>query len=57
MSFGVLQARRFARQYKKLHDNVVAAVETVADNPAVGCAEERGASVPIPIGRELYAYA
>lgn len=40
MSYGVLQTRRFARQYKKLHDNIAAdvdtAVETVAENPTVG---------------------
>lgn len=40
MSHGVVQTRRFARQYKKLHDNIAAdvdaAVETVAGDPAVG---------------------
>ena len=40
MSFGVIQTRRFARQYKKLHDNVAAdvdaAVAIVAGNPAIG---------------------
>lgn len=40
MSFAVQQTRRFARQYKKLHDNVAAdvdaAVESVAENPSVG---------------------
>lgn len=40
MSYSVEQTRRFARQYKKLHDNIAAdvdaAVETVADNPAIG---------------------
>ena len=40
MSYGVLQTRRFARQYKKLHDNVIidvdAAIETVAQTPLVG---------------------
>ena len=40
MTYGVQQTRRFARQYKKLHDNVAAdvdsAVETVAANPTVG---------------------
>lgn len=40
MSYGVVQTRRFARQYKKLHDNVAAdvdkAIETVAESPAVG---------------------
>lgn len=40
MSYAVRQTRRFARQYKKLHDNIAsdvdAAVETVAATPAVG---------------------
>lgn len=40
MSYSVKQTRRFARQYKKLHDNVAAdvdkAVETVADTPTIG---------------------
>jgi mRNA interferase RelE/StbE len=40
MSYSVRQTRRFARQYKKLHDNIAvdvdAAVETVAASPAVG---------------------
>jgi hypothetical protein len=40
VSFDVRETRRFARQYKKLHGNIVvdvdAAVETVAENPAVG---------------------
>ena len=40
MSYGVQQTRRFARQYKKLYDNVIvdvdAAIETVAQNPLVG---------------------
>ena len=40
MSFTVRQTRRFARQYKKLHDNtaadVDAAVAVVAGDPAVG---------------------
>jgi mRNA-degrading endonuclease RelE of RelBE toxin-antitoxin system len=40
MSYGVRQTRRFARQYKKLHDNIAvdvdAAVETVATSPMVG---------------------
>ncbi len=40
MSYGVLQPRRFARQYKKLHDNIATdvdtAVETVAENPTIG---------------------
>lgn len=40
MNFTVRQTRRFARQYKKLHDNnavdVDAAVAVVAADPAVG---------------------
>ncbi len=40
MSFDVQQTRRFARQYKKLHDNVAADVDTavaqVADDPKIG---------------------
>jgi mRNA-degrading endonuclease RelE of RelBE toxin-antitoxin system len=40
MSWGVRQTRRFARTYKKLHDNAVAevdtAVEAVAQNPDIG---------------------
>lgn len=40
MSYDVLQTRRFARQYKKLHDNVAAdvdgAVEAAATNPNIG---------------------
>jgi mRNA-degrading endonuclease RelE of RelBE toxin-antitoxin system len=40
MSYGVRQTRRFARQYKRLHDNVAvdvdAAVEAVAVSPTVG---------------------
>lgn len=40
MSFSVVQTRRFGRQYKKLHDNIVedvnSAIETVAANPLVG---------------------
>lgn len=40
MSYDVRQTRRFARQYKKLHDNVAAdvdaAVEAVASDPAIG---------------------
>lgn len=39
-AYGVQQTRRFARQYKKLHDNVVVdvdiAVASVAENPAIG---------------------
>ncbi|WP_035384484.1 type II toxin-antitoxin system RelE/ParE family toxin [Ferriphaselus sp. R-1] len=40
MNYAVEQTRRFARQYKKLHDNVAAdvdnAVELVADKPSIG---------------------
>ncbi|MDP2751606.1 MAG: type II toxin-antitoxin system RelE/ParE family toxin [Rhodocyclaceae bacterium] len=40
MSYKVLQTRHFARQYKKLHDNVAAdveaAIDVVADNPTLG---------------------
>lgn len=40
MSYGLLQTRRFARAYKKLHDNVAAdvdaATEVVAADPTVG---------------------
>lgn len=40
MNFDVRQTRRFARQYKKLHDNVAAdvdhAVEQVVQNPKAG---------------------
>ena len=40
MSYSLRQTRRFARAYKKLHDNVVldvdAAAATVAADPAVG---------------------
>jgi mRNA-degrading endonuclease RelE of RelBE toxin-antitoxin system len=40
VSYGVKQTRRFARQYKKLHDNIVAdvdgAVEKIAANPSIG---------------------
>ena len=40
MSYALKQTRRFARSYKKLHDNVVvdvdAATAVVAENPAVG---------------------
>ncbi|WP_018987734.1 type II toxin-antitoxin system RelE/ParE family toxin [Aromatoleum toluclasticum] len=39
-AYGVQQTRRFARQYKKLHDNVVAdvdiAVASIAEDPAIG---------------------
>lgn len=38
--YEVVQTRRFARQYKKLHENIVAdvdrAVADVATNPAIG---------------------
>ncbi len=40
MSYGLQQTRRFARAYKKLHDNVTAdvdaATEVVAADPTVG---------------------
>jgi mRNA-degrading endonuclease RelE of RelBE toxin-antitoxin system len=40
MSYDVLQTRRFARQYKKLHDNVIAdvdnAVGLVTEDPEIG---------------------
>ena len=40
MSYAVEQTRRFARQYKKLHDNVAAdvdsAIERVAAEPTIG---------------------
>lgn len=40
MSYSLKQTRRFARAYKKLHDNIVADVDTateaVAVDPAVG---------------------
>ncbi len=40
MSYGVQQTRRFARQYKKLHDNIAAdvddAVEKIAADPSIG---------------------
>ncbi|MEO7622066.1 MAG: type II toxin-antitoxin system RelE/ParE family toxin [Gallionella sp.] len=40
MRFEVFQTRRFARQYKKLHDNVAtdvdAAVNTIAGKPSIG---------------------
>ncbi len=40
MSYEVVQTRRFARQYKKLHDNIAAdvdaAVLAVADQPSIG---------------------
>ena len=40
MSYSLKQTRRFARAYKKLHDNVAAdvdvAAEAVAEDPAVG---------------------
>lgn len=40
MSWEVLQTRRFARAYKKLHENLIAdvdaAVSVVAENPDVG---------------------
>lgn len=40
MSYKVEQTRRFARQYKKLHDNVATdvddAVVVIAGNPSIG---------------------
>ncbi len=40
MTYQVRQTRRFARQYKKLHGNVAAdvdtAVETIAESPGAG---------------------
>lgn len=40
MSYEVLQTRRFARQYKKLHDNIVidvdAAIDAVSAKPSIG---------------------
>jgi mRNA interferase RelE/StbE len=40
MTYKVEQTRRFSKQYKKLHDNVVIdvddAVDVVAEKPAVG---------------------
>lgn len=40
MTHGVQQTRRFARQYKKLHDNVAAdadaAVDEIAHHPTIG---------------------
>lgn len=40
MSYEVVQTRRFGRQYKKLHDNIVAevddAIAKVAENPLLG---------------------
>ena len=40
MRYEVFQTRRFARQYKKLHDNVAtdvdAAVKTIAGKPSIG---------------------
>ncbi len=40
MSYRVLQTRRFARQYKKLHNNNIADVDqaifTIADKPELG---------------------
>lgn len=40
MKYSIQQSRRFARQYKKLHDNVAAdvddAVEQVGKQPSIG---------------------
>ena len=45
MSWEVRQTRRFARTYKKLHDNIAAdvdeAVKVIAEDPAIG-AKKRG---------------
>lgn len=46
MSYSVKQTRRFARQYKKLHDNIAAdvnkAVEIIAGSPTIGEREKGG---------------
>lgn len=40
MTWAILQTRRFSRQYKKLHDNTAADVDSAADevrqNPEIG---------------------
>ena len=40
MSWSVRQTRRFARIYKKLHDNIItevdAAIEAVSEDPGIG---------------------
>ena len=40
MTYRAVQTRRFARQYKKLHDNIVtdvdAAVDAVVNSPKIG---------------------
>lgn len=40
MSYSVLQTRRFAKQYKKLHNNTAAVVDqaimAIANNPEIG---------------------
>ncbi len=40
MTYEVEQTRRFARQYKKLHDNIVvdvdAAIEIIVQEPKIG---------------------
>jgi mRNA-degrading endonuclease RelE of RelBE toxin-antitoxin system len=40
VSYTVVQTRRFAKQYKKLHDNIIVdvdqAVDAVATNPELG---------------------
>ena len=45
MSYGLKQTRRFARAYKKLHDNVAAdvdaAIEVVAADPTAGERKKR----------------
>jgi mRNA interferase RelE/StbE len=40
MAYLIVQKRRFARQYKKLHNNIVqdvdTAIEKIAQDPAIG---------------------
>lgn len=40
MTWQIMQTKRFARTYKKLHDNLIkevnAAIQLVADNPNIG---------------------
>ena len=44
MAYSVLQTRRFARQYKKLHDNVAGdvdeAIATISEQPTLGEAKK-----------------
>jgi hypothetical protein len=35
MSYRVVQTRRFARQYKKIHDNLMTDVDLAVDNIAI----------------------